>query len=113
MFCAGIKAVAIDMPGTGESSSLPAGTDSLDLIPHFIDKHRTPNANQASMVIAPSMSGGTAHPYIVSLTEETAADLNAYVPVAPVSVSVLSEATISPAVLENLQVSSPVLTLVV
>lgn len=57
------------------------------------------------MVVAPSMSGGTVHPYIASLTEETAADLDGYVPVAPVRVSILSDATISPAVLENLKVS--------
>ena len=56
------------------------------------------------MLVAPSMSGDYAHPYIVSLTDETAGDLDAYVPVAPVAVDILTQGTISPAVLENLQV---------
>lgn len=55
------------------------------------------------MVVAPSASGATAHPYIASLTDATSGDLDAFIPCAPVSVGVLEEATISPAVLENLE----------
>ena len=100
----GVLAIAIDLPGNGESPELPISTDSrVEIVPHFIDKHRVAGLDQAAMLVAPSMSGDYAHPYIVSLTDETAGNLDAYVPVAPVAVEILSTGSISPAVLENLQ----------
>ena len=56
------------------------------------------------MVVSPSASGGTTHPYLLSLTDATAGDLDAYVPVAPVGVSTLADGNLAPQVLANLQV---------
>ena len=100
--------MAIDLPGgRGQSEPLPEGTNNLGIIPYFINKHRTAGQEQKSIVVSPSASGGTTHPYILSLTDETAGDLDAYVPVAPVGVSTLQGDAVNPSVLENLRVRPP------
>lgn len=75
---AGVRAFAVDLPGFGESSgvSVPDRAEFLKSLVEFV-------GGNIKIIIAPSMSGSFAHPYLQMFGEE----IDGYVPVAPVSVS--------------------------
>ncbi len=78
----GYRAIAVDLPGCGESESVSTGS-----LQEFIKEFLTKLGLILPILIAPSMSGGYSLPFIVQHQEK----LRGFVPIATVGVSRLAE----------------------
>ncbi len=78
----GYRAIAVDLPGCGNSESLSTGS-LQEFIPEFFAKLSL----DLPVLVAPSMSGGYSLPFIVKHQEK----LRGFVPIATVGISRLAE----------------------
>lgn len=102
---AGIRAVAVDLPGFGITPELPPEATNAGLVSFIVDEYQT-KPSMRTMLVSPSASGAWALPYIAQLPDPGTGGvrtLSGFVPVAPVGVDSW-EGPGSEAVRESLQV---------
>lgn len=80
----GFRVYAVDIPNAGHSKSGHSTMDRSKMLPELVKELKLP---AKFAVVSPSMSGGVAVPYL--LDKEGAGRVAAFIPVAPVSTSLL------------------------